>query len=86
MSNNNGPARLTRVEAERLWIKEHTMNGQTIIPSMLHRVTDNGGEFLLHTGAKLYRVKDGGPKPFAIMGYSYDGSDVDRALALAITR
>ena len=77
----SGIVRLTRIEAEKLWIKEHTRIGERIIPSMMHRVTDNGGEFLLHTGAKLYRVPNGGPKPFAIMGYAYDGSDVTKILA-----
>jgi hypothetical protein len=73
---------LTRVQAEKLWIAEHKRKGEWIIPSMMHRVTDNGGEYLLHTGAKLYRRVNGGPKPFMISGYAYDGSDVDRALNL----
>ena len=72
--------RLTRVEAEKLWVKEHKLRGETVIPSLLQKVTDSGGEFLLSTGAKLYRLINGGPKPFAVAGYAYDDHDAKDAL------
>jgi hypothetical protein len=72
--------RLTRVQAERLWLKEHKLRGETVIPNMLQRVTDSGGEYLLSTGAKLYRLISGGPKPFAVAGYAYDDSDATKVL------
>lgn len=75
-----GPVRLTRVQAERLWIFEHTRNGETIIPNLLRRVPCSAGaEYLLHTGAKLYRDQRG----FRVMGYAHDGSDVTNALTAA---
>lgn len=72
--------RLTRVQAEKLWIYEHTRNGERIIPCLLRVVPCSAGaERLLHTGAKLYRDRRG----FRVMGYAYDGSDVTRALVAA---
>lgn len=72
--------RLTRCEAEKLWVREHQKRGQSIIPSLLQKVTDSGGEFLLTTGAKLYRLINGGPKPFAVIGYHYEDKDAEDAL------
>jgi hypothetical protein len=71
---------LTRVQAEKLWVKEHTRNGDHVIPSLLRIMpATEGAEYLLHTGAKLYRLRKG-PKPFMVSGYAYDGSDVDLAI------
>ena len=75
--------RLTRVEAERLWVNDHTAQGMRIIPSLLQKVTDSGGEVLLTTGAKLYRLIHGGPKPFAVVGYHYADEDALASVAMA---
>ena len=73
---------LTRVEAQAVFIKEHKLRGEYIIPDMIHKVTSNGGEFMLHTGAKMYR-RNGGGRPFMVIGYAYDDSDAIRALQVA---
>ena len=72
--------RLTRVEAEKLFIAEHKRRGMTVIPSLLHTVTGGVGEWLLSTGAKLYRNPNGGPKPFMVIGYHYADEDAIKAL------
>jgi len=75
--------RLSRVEAEKLWVNDHKARGLRIIPSLLQKVTDSGGEVLLTTGAKLYRLINGGPKPFAVIGYHYADEDAKASVAMA---
>lgn len=75
--------RLSRVEAEKLWVEDHKARGLRIIPTLLQKVTDTGGEVLLTTGAKLYRLINGGPKPFAVMGYAHDDSDAKASVSMA---
>jgi len=84
MANRNSVHRLTRLEAQRVWIADHQKRGMTVIHNMLHQVTGGGGEYLLSTGAKLYRIPNGGSKPFAIIGYAWDDHDATEALNLAI--
>ncbi len=68
--------RLTRVQAERLWVREHKLQNQRIIPSLPQKVTPTGGEFLLSTGAKLSHIAGGGSKPYLISGTMYVSKEV----------